>query len=88
MTYLKKRLGRRIVWFVCDFHAGELDEAAQLEINAKFTRLNVCPPISMLPEKVVKNLSNINPMLIILLKQKKSQPAPQSKALSEMNPVS
>lgn len=114
MTYLEKKIGRRLVWLVCDLHTGEvpllhliqeldgpttshnkwsgtlgnmLDEATHLEINAKFPKLEVGPPIPVLPEEVVRDLSTDQSYAYHIAQAIRSGKVPQSLALLEIGPV-
>ena len=115
MNYLYKKLGRRLVWLVCDLHTCELplrhliqeldgptkshnkwsgplgnmlDEATHLEINANFPKVDVGPPIPVLPEEVVKDLSTYQSYAYHIAQAIRSREVPQSLALLEIGPVS
>lgn len=114
MTNLEKKLGRRLIWLVCDLHTGELplrhliqkldgpteshnkwsgtlgsmlDEATQLEINTNFPKVVVGPPIPMLPEEVVKDLSTDQSYAYHIAQAIRSGKVPNSLALLEIGPV-
>lgn len=115
MTHIEKKLGRRLVWIVCDLHTGELPlrqlihaldgptksnnkwsgplgnmlgEATQLEINKHFQKIEIGPPIPVLPPEVVQDLSTDQSYAYQIAKAIRSGQVPDSLALLEIGPVS
>ena len=114
MQWVERKLGRRLVWIVCDLHTGELglrhliidldgptlsnnkwkgplgkmlDAATDLEIDPNFTRITVGPPLTHLPDDVLKDLSTDQFYGYMMINTIRTGVLPERLAHLEIGPV-